>query len=78
MNLNQSKSKYSKHPYRCNLLAERPRHIKFNMDYYKKNCKTDSKFTLEWDPSRLADKDAGMLGMVAVVATEDDLQQAIN
>ena len=48
------------------------------MDYCKKNCKTDSKFTLEWDPSILADKDAGILGMVAAAPTEDDLQEAIN
>ena len=48
------------------------------MDYCKNNCKTDNKFTIEWDPSILANKDAGILGMVAASLTEDDLQQAIN
>ena len=64
--------------YKCDLQVEQPCHIKFDMNYCKKNCKTDRKFALEWDPSILADKDAGILGMVAAAPTEDDLQQAIN
>ena len=45
-----------------------------------KNCNKNNheNFSLQWDPKVLTDKNAGILGMVAAVPTEDDLQAAIN
>ena len=62
--------------HRCDLLANNSR-IKFDTEHCQKNCTMNNheNFSLEWDPVVLTDKDAGILGRVAAVPTEDDLQQ---
>ena len=48
------------------------------MAYCQKNYKMENKFTVKWDSSILADKDACILGMVTAAPAQDNLQEAIN
>ena len=60
--------------HKFDLLANDNR-IKFDTEYCLKNCTKNNheNFSLEWDPEVLTDKNTGILGMVAVAPTEDDL-----
>ena len=66
--------------HKCDLLASNGR-IKFTSGECQRKCtmeRNNTGFSLEWDSSIINNPNAGILGMVAAVPSDDDLKTAIN
>ena len=66
--------------HKCDLLASNG-HIKFTSGECQRKCtkeRYDTAFSLEWDPSVPENPKAGILGIVAVAPSSEDLKAAIN